>query len=201
MKVRIFGLLMALTIAGMGILPTDAPAQNGCQSQTAIVVMATPMSSRIDRVGDPLQAVLSHLITLAPGKVLPAGTLLKGKVISIKKGKSTDSGQIQFRFTQAITADNSPYIISAIPATPDGWLHQSDANTPVWGVSLTRSTRLLNERIQRRLGTNRAVWAQILGMNENTIPDPTTDEFIADYNRHDVLIGAGDRIQLQLSCP
>jgi hypothetical protein len=67
-------------------------------------------------------------------------------------------------------------------------------------VSATRSTRLLNMTLQRRLGTNRGVWAQKLGIHENIIPDPTTDEFIQTYNQRDVLVGAGDRMRLRLYC-
>jgi hypothetical protein len=55
--------------------------------------------------------------------------------------------------------------------------------------------------IQRRLGPDPAVWAQILGIPQNVIPDPSTDEFIRQYNRRDVLAGAGDTLQLRCGPP
>jgi hypothetical protein len=86
-------------------------------------------------------------------------------------------------------------------ATEAGWLHQQDANTPVWQVSLNHSTRLLNAKLQRRLGTNQGVWASSLGISENVIPDITTDAFIETYHRNNVLVGAGDRIYVRFNCP
>jgi hypothetical protein len=163
--------------------------------------MATPFSSRIDRIGDPLQAVLVHDFTMTDSQTLPAGTMLKGKVTGLRPSDQYQAGQIQVRFTQAAgTTMDSFTPLNAALATPDGWLHQEDAGTPVWHVALNRSTRLLNMMIERRLGSNRAVWAQILGIHENTIPDPSTDEFMGWYNRHDVLVGAGDQLQLRMQC-
>jgi hypothetical protein len=59
---------------------------------------------------------------------------------------------------------------------------------------------MLNQKIMQRLGTDRTVWAQILGINSSFIPDPSTDSFIRDYNRHDVLVGSGDVLQLRTGC-
>lgn len=190
--------MLALLLTGAGFFYT---ANADCLPQPMTVVLATPFSSRIDRTGDPLQAILNHTITLPTGQTLPAGTLLKGQVIGIQAANAKESGKIRIRFSQAITADATPYRISAAPATTDGWLRQQDADTGIWYVSQTRSTRLLNDRLQRRLGTDRAVWAQILGIHENVIPDPSSDAFMIHYNRHDVLAGAGDIIQLNLACP
>lgn len=182
------------------IFPACALAGN-CTPQIAGVVIATPLSSRIDRVGDPVQAVLEQALSLGETAVLPSGTLLNGRVIALRSPSHGQSGQIQFQFTHASgSAMDTQQTIDAMPATTDGWLRQSDVMGPVWQISPTRSTRLLNEIIQRRLGSNRAVWAQILGINENTIPDVTTDEFMHLYNRQDVLVGAGDRIQVLFTC-
>lgn len=162
--------------------------------------MATPLSSRINRIGDPVQAVLAQPVSLDQTGSLPSGTLLNGRVVALSASKPGKAGKIQFRFTQADGRTIDARLISAMPATADGWLRRQDAETPVWQVSPTHSTRLLNDMIQRRLGTNRAVWAQVLGINENTIPDVTTDEFIRFYNRDDVLVGAGDQIQVRFNC-
>lgn len=171
-----------------------------CVPRTGEAVMATPLSSRINQLGDPVQAVLEKPLLLNENLSLPAGTLLRGKVVSIHPSQRRQAGSIQFCFTEVsgMTLDNE--LISAFPATTDGWLHQADADTPVWQVSPTRSTRLLNERLQRRLTSNRAVWAQVLGINENTIPDVTTDAFIYSYSRQDVLVGAGDHLLLRFNC-
>lgn len=172
-----------------------------CNPQPFDVIMATPFSSRIDRVGDSLQAVLSQDLRVSERQTLPSGAILRGTVTGIRPSEPHEAGQIQVRFTKAGGPGmEAPVAIDASLATVDGWLHQSDADTPVWHVSLGRSTRLLNMMIQRRLGPDQTVWAQILGIHENVIPDPSTDEFIQQYNRHDVLVGAGDRLQLQLRC-
>lgn len=172
-----------------------------CNLQPFDVIMATPFSSRIDWVGDPLQAVLSNALVLPNGQTLPAGTKLRGKVKDIRPSERNNAGEILVQFTRASGPGvEVPVAIDAYPATVDGWLRQSDADTPVWHVSLQRSTRLLTMKIQRRLGADRAVWAQVLGIHRNMIPNPSTDEFMQTYNRHDVLVGAGDRLQLQLGC-
>ena len=174
-----------------------------CQPQNAGVVMATPLSSRLDRVGDVLQAVLERLLTWGPELTLPSGTLLLGKVTAVKQGdpKGGPPGAIRFKMTQARNPAFGVLAISAMPITEGGWLHQQDANTPVWQVSLSHSTRLLNDMVQRRLGTNQGVWASSLGIQQNVIPDVTTDEFIEWYHRNNVLVGAGDRIYLRFECP
>jgi hypothetical protein len=198
LKRRLTGIAIWLSLSGTNI---GLFAWADCMPQPMTVVLATPFSSRIDRVEDTLQAVLNHTVPLPNGQILPAGTMLKGQVSKLQHATAHTPGKILIRFSKAVTVDGTVYPISAMPATPDGWLQPSDADTSVWHVSPTRSTRLLTERIQRRLGTNRAVWAQILGINENIIPDPSTDEFMVTYNRHDVLAGAGDTLQLTLSCP
>jgi hypothetical protein len=172
----------------------------GCVSKPASVIMATPLSSRINRIGDPVQAILEQPLVLDDTVSLPAGTLLNGRVVALRASKGEQSGQIQFRFTRADGEVPGGRPIAAMPATDDGWLRRQDAGTPVWQVSPTHSTRLLNEMIQRRLGTDRTVWAQVLGINANTIPDVTTDDFMQSYNRNDVLLGAGDRVELRFSC-
>lgn len=190
-----------LCVLGLTLLfPVNGWAD--CVPQSTGVLMATPISSKLDRVGDVIQGVIEHPFSLSPRIVLPSGTMLKGRVVAVKAGeRSGPSGKIQVRFTQAISAAFGVLPIVAIPATEDGWLRQQDADTPVWQVSINHSTRLLNSKILRRLGTNQAVWASSLGLSENVIPDVTTDEFIENYHRNNVLVGAGDRIYLRFTCP
>lgn len=180
--------------------PIFAIAETACIPQVFEVVMATPFSSRIDRVGDALQAVLVRPLVWGPNQVMPSGTLLKGRVSAVKPAGRGGVAQIGIKFSEAIQAMAGSQQVFVVLATPDGWLRQTDADTEVWKISPTRSTRLLNTRVQGRLGTNRALWAQMLGINQNVIPDPGTDEFIRTYNRNDVLVGAGDRLKLWFLC-
>jgi hypothetical protein len=168
-----------------------------CVAQSFDVILATPFSSRINRVGDQLQAILIHQTALGSQMVFPSGTLLKGRVADVQASTAKRTAAIRIRFSDI----NGLRYWQAEPDTSDGWLRQPDENSPIWLVSAERSTRLLNMALQRRLGTNRAVWAQRLGIYENIIPDPTTDEFIDAYHRNDVLAGAGDRLRLKLVCP
>jgi len=197
------GLGLLAGMAAMFIFSFSAIAECQWQPQTAGVVMATPLSSRLDRVGEPIQAVLEHPLQLAPDLILPSGTMLKGRVVAVKRGEPNYGPPGRLRFQMVLATDQriGNLLIMAQPATEGGWLSQQDANTSVWQVALNHSTRLLNEMIQRRLGTNQAVWAASLGINQNTIPDVTTDEFIERYHRNNLLVGAGDRIYLRFTCP
>lgn len=191
--------VFSTTVGWLGFL-VPAIAETTCIPQVFEVVMATPFSSRIDRVGDALQAVLVRPLVWGPNQVMPSGTLLKGRVSAVKPAGRGAVAQIGVKFSEAIQAMAGSQQVFVVLATPDGWLRQTDADTDVWRVSPTRSTRLLNTRVQGRLGTNRALWAQMLGINQNIIPDPGTDEFIRTYNRNDVLVGAGDRLKLWFLC-
>lgn len=181
-----------------GSLFSTFVAMADCLPQDIRVRLATPLSSRIDRVGDTVQAVLEKPLSLNETITLPAGTLLMGRITSLQAARQKSLGKIRFQLTRTNGAGLG---VTAIPATTDGWLSQTDAGGAVWQVSPTRSTRLLNEKIERRLGSNRAVWAQIIGLNENTIPDVTTNEFIQSYHRHEVLVGVGDEILMHFTCP
>lgn len=198
---RLAGYLVRLAMSLIWLVcPVSAIAETACIPQVFEVVMATPFSSRIDRVGDALQAVLVRPLVWGPNQVMPSGTLLKGRVSAVKPAGRGAIAQIGIKFSEAIQAMAGSQQVFVVLATPDGWLRQTDADTDVWKISPTRSTRLLNTRVQGRLGTNRALWAQMLGINQNIIPDPGTDEFIRTYNRNDVLVGAGDRLKLWFLC-
>lgn len=180
------------------VSPVDA--QTPCIPQVFSVDMATPVSSRINWVGDPVQAVLVQPLPLPDNTILPAGAVLKGKVLDVKASERSKPGLIKLVF--GITKETKTVgLFSAQINTQDGWLRQTDQNTLVWQVNPNHSTRLLNQRIQQRLGSDRAVWASVLGINENFIPNPTSDAFMVRYNRNDVLVGAGDTLKLQLNCP
>ena len=194
-------LLLSSLLALASIFPTLVWAE--CLPQEAGVLMATPLSSRLDRVGDTVQGVLEHPFTWGTGVTFPSGTLLRGRITAVKQGEPTGGkpGALQFKMTQASNAAFGVQAISAMPITEGGWLRQQDANTTVWQVTLSHSTRLLNVLVQRRLGTNQGVWASSLGIQQNVIPDVTTDEFIEWYHRNNVLVGAGDRVFLRFECP
>ncbi len=173
-----------------------------CLPQRAGVLMSTPLSSRLYRLGEPVQGVLEHPLALNEALTLPSGTMLQGRVTGVKVGERTGPpGKIRIQFTKASTLDVGVIPVWAAPDTEGGWLLPQDANTSVWQVSLSRSTRLLNNMVQRRLGTDRSVWASMLGIRENVIPDITTDSFIEQYHYNNVLVGAGDRIYLRFNCP
>jgi hypothetical protein len=177
-----------------------AEAQTPCVHEAFSVDMATPVSSRINWVGDPVQAILVEPLVLPDNTTLPAGALLKGKVLDVKASERAKSGVIRLVF-EIKTEARAVGLYSAKIDTQDGWLRQTDQNTSVWQVNPNHSTRLLNQRIQQRLGSDRAVWASVLGINENFIPNPNSDAFMVRYNRNDVLVGAGDTLKLQLNCP
>lgn len=190
----VLGLLLLLNLTAFA----QAPAP--CPQGTFRVIMATPVSSRIDRKGDRVRAVLAQAVSFPGQPEYPSGAILAGQVDKVQPSYRHQSGQLSLLFIILETeAGTRP--IQARVATVDGWLRQGDQNTPVWHVDLNHSTRLLNDKIQQRLGANRAVWASVLGINENTIPDPTSDEFIEQYNRRDVLVGAGDTLTLKWVCP
>lgn len=199
MKNGVVAFLLSILILTCVWLPVSAQ-QTTCTIQSFEVIMATPFSSRINRKGDALQAILVRPVHLNSGMILRSGAKLTGYVTDVKSSANsthTATGRIRVQFTDA-TGQND---VNFIPATEDGWLHQADANSAVWKVAADRSTRLLNMMLRRRLGYNRAVWAQILGIRENVIPNPDTDEFIYNYHQRDVLVGAGDHLTLRTVCP
>lgn len=175
-------------------------AQNSCTQQEFAINMATPVSSRINWKGDPIEAVLTHDLPLSRSMILPAGSLLKGKVAAVKSSEDVKKGEIRLTFTIPANQSGSAFFPAQV-ATPDGWLRQQDENTPVWQLDPNRSTRLLNQKIEQRVTSNRAVWASVLGINQNTIPQIGSDEFMAQYNRNDVMVGVSDTLKLHLNCP
>jgi hypothetical protein len=189
--------LLLLLLSGTTLLST---VWADCKTDAFEVAMATALSSRINRVGDPVEAVLKAPLLVAETDLLPAGTVLKGKVAAIQKAAGGKPGRLQVVFNRTAGYDSYPLPFAGTVNTPDGWLHQQDENTTVWQPAPNRSTRMLNQKIMQRLGTDRTVWAQILGINSSFIPDPSTDSFIRDYNRHDVLVGSGDVLQLRTGC-
>lgn len=195
--------LLGILAVGFDLPLLSGIAMADCQPQVGGVLMATPLSSRLDRIGDAIQGVLEHPLQLQPDLILPSGTLLKGKVLGVKRGdpRGGPPGKIQVQWFQASNPAIGYLQVNAMPVTEGGWLRQQDANTPVWQVALGHSTRMLNSKILRRLGTNQAVWASSLGISSNVIPDVTTDEFVEQYHRNNVMVGAGDRIYFRFLCP
>lgn len=166
--------------------------------QSSQVVLSTPMSSRINTVGYRVQGVLAGPLKLQDSSLLPTGTTLIGKLLAVEPGKrAKQSGRLRLVFTDAILPNGQFKLIRLLPDTPDGWLTRADGALSVWTVMPGHSTRLLNTIIQRRLPCDRSLWSQILGINSNSIPDPSSDTFIVEYNRHDVLIGAGDWLRVK----
>ncbi len=190
--------LVCLAVLCLWIAVPMASVRAECPQQTLRVVMATPASSRISRTGDALQAVLQTPLQLSTNNWLPSGTIIYGHIASVKPSSSKEAGRLKLLFTRYGTARFSPFPFMA--ATGDGWLHQENADTSVWHLALDRSTRMLNNTVRARLGPDPSVWAQILGLNTSGIPDVSTDEFIWDYHRREVLIGAGDVILLRPKC-
>lgn len=168
--------------------------------QPAQVVLSTPMSSRINSVGYRVQGVLTAPLKLPDGTILPTGTAVVGRLLAVEPYRRVkQSGRLRLAFTDALLPNGQIQRIRLLPDTPDGWLTMADGALSVWTVMPGHSTRLLNTLIQRRLPCDRSLWSQILGINSNSIPDPTSDEFMIEYNRHDVLIGAGDWLRVKPS--
>lgn len=194
MRRLISGLLVTL-----GLIPSLGAAQTPCQPDDFLVDVATPVSSRINWAGDPVQAILVHPLSLYNQTSLPAGTVLKGKVLAVEPSHGKQSGKIRIGFVLG-DPKGGLHLFPAKIATPDGWLSLHEQNTDVWRINPNHSTRLLNQKIEQRLGSSRAVWVSVLGINENTIPDPTSDAFMIRYNRNDVMVGAGDSLKLRIDC-
>jgi hypothetical protein len=192
-----------LTVAvclGLCWINPPVVAQNQCQNPVFKVIMGTPLSSRINWVGDPVKAVLLQPLEVSPQMTWPAGSIIQGKVVGVNAFGHGKPGGLLLRFMTASSQTGKGPLL-AQPDTSDGWLRITDQNTNVWMVSPSRSTRLLTQKIQQRLGSNRAVWASVLGLNQNTIPQVNSDHFMQDYNRDDVMVGAGDTLKLQCICP
>jgi hypothetical protein len=188
-----FGIGLGLMLLSMGLAWANE------QHPTVEVILSTPVSSRISRVGSPVRAVLREVGKLGEEMILPPGTLLQGRVERVESSNGRQEGRIQLVFTEALLPTGEVDTVNLIPDTPDGWIRRLE------GVALTackimpgHSTRLLNNMVRRRLPCDRSLWAQVLGMNSSEIPDPSTDEFMERYNRRDVLLGAGDWLRLRV---
>lgn len=168
------------------------------ESSTVNVILSTPLSSRINRVGQPVQAVLGEPVTLSDGQDLPTGTTLTGQITAVESSDVVrHPGRLKLIFTMAKLPSSETRGIYLMPDTPDGWLNKADTYLTACKLVPGHSTRLLNSMLRRRLPCDRAVWNQVLGINSSTIPDPSTDEFMQEYNRHDVLLGTGDWLRLR----
>jgi hypothetical protein len=187
---RVLLKLAALLIVFLG-------AEGWADTCTLEVILSTPLSSRINRVGNKIQAVLATP-TMINGQNLPTGTMITGRVTAVESSTIVHrSGRIRILFTDIASPASGATAVNLVPDTPDGWISQADTHLPVCKVMPGHSTRLLNAMIRRRLPCDRAVWNQVLGINSSDIPDPSTDEFIVEYHHHDVLLGAGDWLRLR----
>ncbi len=175
------------------------PARADCPHGSVHAVLSSPLSSRIDHRNDLVNAVLVDRVS-QNGLSLPSGTHLEGRLLKVSPASTQQEGRLMVVFTRAILARGESQAITAMADTEDGWLDRADTGH-AWEATPNHSTRLLNQKLMRRLGTDRAVWGQILGIRGNHIPDPTTDQFIVDYHARDVLLGAGDVLRLRLGCP
>lgn len=173
-------------------------AESTIEDTVVEAILSTPVSSRINQVGYKVKAVSLKPLSFNDGQTLPSGTTLYGHISAVESSKDTrSSGRLKLLFTQAIISPSEHKDICLIPDTPDGWLNKADTYLGAVKEMPGHSTRLLNAIIRRRLPADRAVWGQLLGLNINNIPDPSTDEFMQEYNRHDVLLGAGDWLRLR----
>lgn len=182
------GMLLALlSLAGLG----------WADASTVEAILSTPFSSRINQRGYKVKAVSPAAFTLY-GQSFPVGTKLLGQIAAVESSAITHrSGRVKLVFTHALLPTNEVRAIFLVPDTPDGWLNQADTYLAACKIMPGHSTRLLNAIVRRRLPADRAIWGQVLGLNTSSIPDPDTDEFMEAYNRHDVLLGAGDWLRLR----
>lgn len=185
-----FKVLLLISLLAIGLQPAISRAD--CDPRTFAVALSTPVSSRISHVGDPVEAITSQ-----PFLGLPTGSTIHGHVSQLVPGKTKSPGQVLLLFTQGLDS-GAPF--TAVAATEDGWIHIWDENGPAWQDGLQRSTRLLNLALRRKLPADRSVWNGLLGINESNPVDVGTDDFMHDYHRHDVLMGAGDRLILRSGC-
>jgi hypothetical protein len=189
--------ILLKSLTGMFILLLQFSGWGWAETPTVEAILSTPLSSRINQRGYRIKAVSAREFTLY-GQPLPIGTTLLGQVTAVESSDITrHSGRIKLVFTHALLPTNETRAVFLIPDTPDGWLNHADTYLSACKIMPGHSTRLLNAMVRRRLPADRAVWGQVLKLNTSSIPDPDTDEFIEEYHRHDVLLGAGDWLRLR----
>lgn len=193
-------LLALITGAGLGRGASygqpviEPPAYDGYSGIKTIV--ATAFSSKMNRVGEPVQVFLSNATTTPEGTALPSGTRLYGKIAEILYNKHRDPAGIRLLFLWAQPPGRPTVPIRGVVAGNDGVLtaQSFDIYTP----SPNRSYATLKFRIRAILSSDQAVWNQVLGVNQSPLVDYESDSFMEWYNRHAVLIGVGDTLRLRL---
>lgn len=175
----------------------SSPAAIECNPQTFDVIMASPVSSALSRNSEEIRAVIAHSMLIGHGIRIPEGTHLDGRVVQKQVGTKKTAGRVKIRFF----VDHELARFRAVPHIEGEWLTQAHADTDIWALDRKRNTHRLQTRLKRRLGGDPSVWNQVLGINSNARVNVHSEEFMTKFHKHDVLVGAGDRLTLRLVCP
>ena len=87
--------------------------------QTLWIRLSSPVSSYDAKAGDTVHAVLIEAVTCGSGVVLPVGTKIDGRVVSVRKvgwGIRHETSALQIQFDRAIPSEGPPIAMSAAVA-------------------------------------------------------------------------------------
>jgi len=88
---------------------------------TMAVTNTTSLSSQTSHTGDPVTFTLGSDVSSGGSLILPAGSQIQGEVVSsVPAGRLEHGGQLQLRFTRALTPDGRSFPLSARLITQDG---------------------------------------------------------------------------------
>lgn len=87
-------------------------------------ILATPISSELNRVGDDVTVTLDNPLMSSDGQVvIPSGSQAKGKITTIEaSGRTGKPAKMGIAFNEIVTPDNRRFQISAQVDTEDGLL-------------------------------------------------------------------------------
>lgn len=113
--------------------------------------LLTPVSTYRTKAGTPIEAVVASPLCNATEEVLPAGTMIEGRVKRVSKvglGLVHESASLQLDFTQLSVPGGTTYEVAARLAAIDNARERVDRKGKIHGI---RATATLSNRIGQRM--------------------------------------------------
>lgn len=174
---------------------TPAVTAVAVASPTLMTTVGTSFSALLNQPGDTVKVYLNTATVLPTGQMLPAGTQLKGKILSMPHNQKRQSQDMKIVFTQAAPPLSAPISIQATPDMPEGIL---TPGAEAIGLKETHSYESLKGKLVKTLGADQAVYNQRLNVNSSQLTDYRKDDFIQKFHKNAVLVGSGDQLRLKL---
>lgn len=165
---------------------------------TYTATVATPISSEFNQPGDKVTLILNEKVVTPNGISLLPGTKVFGEVHEVRPANWQESAMMNIAFDRVLTPDGKSYNIQGTIATSDGYLH-GNSNPAVNGGD--SSYQALKAQIKSEAGAQTRHERQDVFYKNPFSVETSMNDFFDDNQNNFVLVGVGDRLELNFSGP